>query len=116
MGLKIGNGSDGEVDVVTPPCQHRVGVNPGVILGLEETEEGLSHGVLEGLSSLVKTSDKGGTDEGVLVLFGVTARVSVGVSRPKPKRGHAALFPDVAVLVKDGEVDGRQGHQINSMR
>ena len=116
MGLKICDGSDGEVDVITPPCQHGVGVNPGVILGLKKSEEGLSHGVLEGLSSLVKPGDEGSTDEGVLVLFGITARVSIGIGRPKPQRSHAALFPDVAVLVKDGEVDGRQGHQINSMR
>ena len=114
--LKISDGSDGEVNVITPASQHWIGVNTGVVSRLEKAEKRFSHGVLEGFSTLVKAGDQRSADEGIFVFGGITACVSLIIRGPKPKVGDPALLANVAVLVKHSKVNGRQGHQIISTR
>ena len=116
MRLKISDGSDGEVNVITPASQHRVGVNTGVVSRLEKAEKRFTHGVFEGFSTLVKAGDQRSADERVLVFRGITAGVSLIIGGPKPEVGNPALLANVAVLVEHSKVNGRQGHQIISTR
>ena len=67
MRLKISDGSNGEVNVITPASQHRIGSNAGVVCCLKKAEERFSHGVFEGFSTLVKACDQWSADERVLV-------------------------------------------------
>ena len=68
VGLEISDGSDGEVNVVAPTSENRVGVDTDVFFPFKKTKKRLSHRVLQFLSTQIEARDERRTDERVFVL------------------------------------------------
>ena len=72
MRLEVGDGSDGQLNVITPAGDHRVGFDPSVSMRLEIGEEGLPHAVLQGATSFLKSGNQRCSYECVLIFDSVS--------------------------------------------
>ena len=103
VGLEISDGSDGEVNVVAPTSENRVGVDTDVFFPLKKTKP--PHRVLQFLSTQIEARDERRTDERVFVLRGVPAGLTLTVRRPKPQVGDPALLSSVPVLFEHSQIN-----------
>ena len=116
VGLEISDGSDGEVNVVAPTSENRVGVDTDVFFPFKKTKKRLSHGVFQFLSTQIEARDERRTDERVFVLRGVPAGLTLTVRRPKPQVGDPALLSSVPVLFEHSQINRGHGHGNNLRR
>ena len=79
----------------------------------EESKECLTHPIFQLTAPFWESSNNWTANECVLIFLGITAGISLSISGPEPQVSDTALAANIAVLVEDSEVDGREFHALH---
>ena len=110
MGLEVGNASDCQVDVVTPAGNDWVWVDTSVAVLVEEAEEGLPHGVLEGPSPHRESLYDRIADEGVGIRGRIAASRAGLIPSPETGSGYPTGLAYMPGLLPEGDVNFAERH------